>query len=99
MIFFKVQFLLILHEHFSKTNRFTNLYAKSLRKKKLEPNSWLKLVIGLMTHPKEGVFTNIGKNFAETLQIEDFSVKNVFLFYYVHIFVKKILNLYQNHFL
>ena len=42
-----------------------------------------------MTPPKEGVFTNIGKNFAETLQIEDLAVKNVFLFYYVHIFVKK----------
>ena len=35
------------------------------------------------------VFTNIGKNFSETLQIEDLAVKNVFLFYYVHIFVKK----------
>jgi hypothetical protein len=42
-----------------------------------------------MTPPKEGVFTNIGKNFAETLQIKDLAVKNVFLFYYVHIFVKK----------
>ena len=41
-IVYKVQFLLILHEHFSKTNRFTNLYAKSLRKKNLEPNSWFK---------------------------------------------------------
>ena len=51
-----------------------------------------------MTPPKEGVLTNIGKNFAETLQIEDLAVKNVFLFYYVHIFVKKILNLYQKHF-
>ena len=89
IIFKKVQFLLILHEHFSKTNRFTNLYAKSLRKKKLEPNSWLKLVFGLMTPPKEGLFTNIGKNFAETLQIEDLAVKHLFLFYYVHIFVKK----------
>ena len=64
----------------------------------MEPNSWLMLVFGLMTPPKEGVFTNIGKNFAETLQIEDLAVKNVFLFYYVHIFVKKILNLYQKHF-
>jgi hypothetical protein len=42
-----------------------------------------------MTPPKEGVFTNIRKNFAETLPIEDLAVKNVFLFYYVHIFVKK----------
>ena len=58
----------------------------------------VKLVFGLMTPPKEGVFTNIGKNFAETLKIEDLAVKNVFLFYYVHIFVKKILNLYQKHF-
>ena len=33
-IFWKVQFLLILHEHFSKPDRFTNSYAKSLRKKK-----------------------------------------------------------------
>jgi hypothetical protein len=58
-------------------------------KKNLEPNSWLKLVFGIMTPPKDGVFTNIGKNFAEMLQIEDFAVNNVFLFYYVHIFVKK----------
>ena len=33
MIFIKLQFLLILHEFFSKTNRFTNLYAILLRKK------------------------------------------------------------------
>ena len=46
----------------------------------------------------EGVFTNIGKHFAETLQIEDLAVKNVFLFYYVHVFVKKFQNLYQKHF-
>ena len=52
-----------------------------------------------MTSSKEGVFTNIGKNFAETLQIEDLAVKNVFVFYYVQIFVKKIPNLYQKHFL
>ena len=48
-----------------------------------------------MTPPKEGVFTNIGKNIAETLQFEDLAVKFFFfffLFYYVHIFVKKILN-------
>ena len=32
-IFVKVQFLLILHDFFSKTNRFINLYAKLLRKK------------------------------------------------------------------
>ena len=42
-----------------------------------------------MTPPKEDVFTNIGKNIAETLQIEDLAVKNVFLFYYVHIFWEK----------
>ena len=53
----------------------------------------------LMIPTKEGVFTDIGKNFAETLQIEDLAVENVFLFYYEHIFVKKILNLYQKHFL
>jgi hypothetical protein len=35
------------------------------------------------------VFTNIGKNFAETLQFEDIAIKNVYLFYYVHIVVKK----------
>jgi hypothetical protein len=64
----------------------------------LEPNSWLKLVIGLMTPPKEGFFTNIGKNFAETLQFEDLAVKNFFLFYNVHIFVKKILNWYKMNF-
>ena len=89
-IFWKVQFLLILHEHFSKTDRFTNSYAKSRRGIKLDPNSWLKLVFGLMTPPKEGVFPNIGKNFAEMLQIKNVAVKNVFLFYYMHIFVKKI---------
>ena len=59
----------------------------------------VKLVFGLMTPPKVGVLTNIWKNFAETLQIEDLAVKNGFLFYYVHIFVKKILNLHQKHFL
>ena len=61
----------------------------NLGKKNLEPNSWFKLIFGLMTPPKEGVFTNIGKNFAETLQFEDLAVINFFLFYYVHIFVKK----------
>ena len=45
-----------------------------------------------MTPPKEGVFTNIGKNFAETLQFEDLAGKNVLFFYYMHIFVKKRLN-------
>ena len=58
----------------------------------MEPNSWFKLVFGLMTPPKEGVFTNIGKNFDETLKFEDLAVKNFFLFYYVHIFVKKMVN-------
>ena len=48
--------------------------------------------------PKEGVFTNIGKNFAETLQFEDLAVKNFFQFFYALIFVKKILNKYQKHF-
>ena len=38
-IFLNVQFSLILHDFVSKTNRFTYLYAKSLRKKNLEPNS------------------------------------------------------------
>ena len=61
----------------------------NLGKKNLEPNSWFKLIFGLMTPPKEGVFTNIGKNFAETLQFEDLAVINFFLFYYVYIFVKK----------
>ena len=42
-----------------------------------------------MTPPKEYVFTNIGKNFAETLQFEDLPLKNVCLFFYEHIFVKK----------
>ena len=74
IIFLKIQFFLILHEHLQKkTNRFTNLYAKSLRKKKMESNSQLKYVFGLMT--------NIGKNFAETLQFEDLAVKNVQLSY------------------
>ena len=36
-----------------------------------------------MTPAKQGVFTNIGKNFAETLQFEDLAVNNFFLFYYV----------------
>jgi hypothetical protein len=45
-----------------------------------------------MTPPKEGVFTNIGKNFAETLQFENLAVKNFFLFYYMHIVVTKIQN-------
>jgi hypothetical protein len=42
-----------------------------------------------MSPPKYSIFTKIGKNFAATLQFEDLVVKNVFLFYYVHIFVKK----------
>ena len=33
-----------------------------------------------MTPPKVGVFTNIGKNFAETLQIEDLAVEMSFYF-------------------
>ena len=41
-IFFKVQFLLILHEFVSKIKRFTNLYAKLPRKKNFEPKSWFK---------------------------------------------------------
>ena len=45
--------------------------------KNLQPNSWFKLVFGLMNPPKEGVFTNIGKNFAKTLQFEDLAV-NIF---------------------
>ena len=32
----------------------------------------------------------IGENFAERLQFEDLAVKNFFLFYYVHIFVKNL---------
>ena len=77
---------------------FTSLYAKLHRENKLEPNSWFKLVFGLMTPPEYGVSTNIGQNFAETLQIEDLAVKIFFLLYYVHIFVEKILNWYQMHF-
>ena len=49
--------------------------------------------------PKQGFSTNIGKNFAETLQFEDLAVKNFFLCYYDNIFVKKILNWYEMHFL
>ena len=46
-----------------------------------------------------GVSTNIGKKFAETLQFKDLAVKNLFLFYYVHIFVKeKNLELLSNSF-
>ena len=56
---------------------------------------YLSRFFGLITHPKQGVSTNIGKNFDETLQFEDFAVKNVFLFYYVHIFEKN-LELVQN---
>ena len=53
--------------------------------KKLEPNSWLKLVFGLMTPPKEGVFTNIEKNFAETLQFEDLAV--IYIYFFTCIFL------------
>ena len=59
------------------------------QEKKLEPYSWFRYVFGLMTPPKLGISTNIGKNFAETLQFEDLAVRNFFLFYYVHIFVRK----------
>ena len=51
-----------------------------------------------MIPPKLSVFTNIGKNLAETLQFEDLPVKNFFLFYYVHIFVEKNLELVANAF-
>ena len=55
----------------------------------MEPNSWFRLVFGLMTPPKEGVFTSSGKNFAETLQFENRAVKNFFLFYYNEYFCVK----------
>ena len=42
-----------------------------------------------MIPQKLSVFSNIGENFAETLQFEHLVVKHFFLFYYVHIFVKK----------
>ena len=42
-----------------------------------------------MIPPKYSVFTNIRKNIAETLQFEELAVKNLYHFYYVHIFVKK----------
>ena len=80
VIFLNVQFSLILHEIFSKTNWFTNVYAKSLRKKNLEPNSQFKQVFELMTPPKQGVSTNIRKNFAETLQFKDLAIKKLFIF-------------------
>ena len=35
--------------------------------KNLEPNTWFKLVFELMTPPKVGVFTNIGKTHYDTL--------------------------------
>ena len=43
-----------------------------------------------MTPPKQGISTNIGKNLAEMMQFEDLAVEYFYLFYYVHIFVKKI---------
>ena len=49
-----------------------------------------------MSPPEEGVSTNIGQNFAETLQFEDVAVKNFFLFYYVYIFVTKKLEFFMN---
>ena len=39
-----------------------------------------------------------GKNFSETVQLEDLAVKNFLLFYHVQIFLKKILNLNKMHF-
>ena len=63
------------------------IYMPNHSGKNLEPNSWFRLVFGLMTPTKEGVFTSIGKNFAETLQFENLAVRNFFLFYYMHIFV------------
>ena len=74
---------------FLSSNRFNSFYAKLLRGKNLEPNSWFNSVFGLLTPPEEGASTNIGQNFDETLQFEGLTVKNFFLFYYVHIFVKK----------
>ena len=42
--------------------------------------SWCNYVFGLMTPPEYGVSTNIGQNFAETLQFEVLAVKNFFFF-------------------
>ena len=54
-----------------------------------------------MTPPKKGVSTNIGENFAETLQFEELRAcgEKFLSFYYGHIFVKKILNWYPMYFL
>ena len=52
-----------------------------------------------MTPPEQGISTNIGQNFAETLQFQDPAVTTFFSFYYMHIFVNKILNWCQIHFL
>ena len=56
--------------------------------------SWWGIYDALRNHPGPqelllGIFTNIGKNFAETLHFEDLAVANFSFFYYVHILVTK----------
>ena len=89
--------MLILHEIFSKTKRFTSLYAKLPRKFFLDPNLWFKQVFGLMTPPSSGVSTNIRKNFAVTLQFEDLAV-TIFLLLSTCIFLWKNLELVQSEY-
>ena len=72
-------FLLVLHIFFPKTNRFTILYAK----------------LHSLIHDLgrfQGVSTHIGPNFDIKLQFNDLAVTH--LFFYVRIFLKKILNGY-----
>ena len=66
--FFLNQFILILHEIFTRPLDSLVYMPNYPGKIKLEPNSWFKYVFGLMTPPEQGVSTNIGQNFAETLQ-------------------------------
>ena len=42
-----------------------------------------------MIPPKLSAFTNIGKNFVETLQFEDHADKNFSFFYHVNFIAKK----------
>ena len=83
--------MLILHElkknNKYKINRFTNLYAKLLRKK-----SW-SLIHGLSR------FFDYWSLLAETLQFEDLAVKSFFFFIMCIFLGIQILNCYQIHFL
>ena len=88
----------MLHDLFFQKLIGSLVYMPNYQGKKLEPNSLFKQVFELMTPPKQGVSTNIGQNFSETLQFEDLAIKNFFLFYHLLFCEKKKIELVSNAF-